>query len=238
MRDFDMASMVQFFGANRTGRDFVVGDVHGQFDTLRTLMAQVQFDADNDRLFAVGDLIDRGPQSEKVVDWLERTWFHSVRGNHEQMVIDCMVGGGDIERHLRNGGAWFYELPSATQVKIATALQALPIAIELELSSEKRVGIIHAEVGDDWREGIAALTGNRGEAAFLNAKKAALYSRVKFDTRDNTDVKGMEKIYVGHTTVASVREIGNTIYIDTGCSFSDGMLSLVELCSGKITTCT
>lgn len=237
MRDLDFSSMVHSFRANKTGRDFVVGDIHGQFDTLRTLMSQVQFDTDNDRLFAVGDLVDRGAQSEQVVDWLGKSWFHSVRGNHEQMVIDCMGGCGDVGRHIRNGGAWFYKLPTYIKLEIVTALQGLPVAIELELANGEQVGIIHAEVDDDWREGVAALTGRRGEVAFIDAKKAALYSRVKFDTQDSNIIKGMHKIYVGHTTVASVRGMGNTIYIDTGCSFSDGVLSMVELCSGEVSTC-
>ncbi|MCU1762147.1 metallophosphoesterase [Pseudomonas sp. 14P_8.1_Bac3] len=230
--------MVHSFRANRTGRDFVVGDIHGQFDTLRMLMSQVEFDTDNDRLFAVGDLIDRGAQSEQVVDWLAMSWFHSVRGNHEQMVIDCMVDGGDVQRHMRNGGEWFYKLPASTQVKILTVLQGLPVAIELELPNGEQVGIVHAEVDDDWREGVAALTRLRGKVAFMDAKKTALYSRVKFETQKQTIVKGMHKVFVGHTTVKHVTEMGNTIYMDTGCSFSDGMLSMVELCSGVVATCT
>ncbi|WP_454863074.1 metallophosphoesterase [Pseudomonas hormoni] len=238
MRDLDFSSMVHSFRANKTGRDFVVGDIHGQFDTLRTLMSQVQFDTDNDRLFAVGDLVDRGAQSEQVVDWLGKSWFHSVRGNHEQMVIDCTVSGGDIGRHMRNGGEWFYKLSTFAQLKIVTALKALPVAIELELSNGEQIGIIHAEVDDDWRDDVAALTGLRGEAAFMDAKKTALYSRLKFQTQNKTIIKGMHKVFVGHTTVANVTEMGNTIYMDTGCSFPDGMLSMVELCSGEIVTCT
>ncbi|MGL9724118.1 metallophosphoesterase [Sodalis sp. (in: enterobacteria)] len=33
----------------------------------------------------LGDLIDRGPQSEACLPLLENPWFRSVRGNHEQM---------------------------------------------------------------------------------------------------------------------------------------------------------
>ena len=37
-------------------------------------------------LFAAGDLVDRGPYSPRVLEWLEHPWFASVRGNHEQLV--------------------------------------------------------------------------------------------------------------------------------------------------------
>jgi len=55
------ASAVCCFGENREGRDFVVGDIHGMFGHLRMLLKQVSFDAEVDRLFSVGDLVDRCP---------------------------------------------------------------------------------------------------------------------------------------------------------------------------------
>ena len=70
----------------RGGRDFVVGDVHGEFDTLEALLAQIEFDRTRDRLFALGDLIDRGPRSLDASAWLEDGRIAlSVRGNHEEL---------------------------------------------------------------------------------------------------------------------------------------------------------
>ena len=85
-------SLVQRFAQNTWGRDFVVGDVHGCFDYLRAVLEHVQFDEVSDRLFCVGDLVDRGPQSEEAIDWIAKPWFHAVRGNHEQMAIDVAAG--------------------------------------------------------------------------------------------------------------------------------------------------
>ncbi|MNJ72933.1 hypothetical protein D3C77_696540 [compost metagenome] len=45
---------------------------------------------------------------------------------------------------------------------------------------------------------------------------------------------GIDKVYVGHTTVADIEVLGNVVYIDTGCSFSDGALSLVDLETGAV----
>ena len=44
------------------GRDLVVGDVHGHFATLRHALGELEVGA-GDRLFSLGDLIDRGPDS-------------------------------------------------------------------------------------------------------------------------------------------------------------------------------
>ena len=85
-------SLVQRFTQNTRGRDFVVGDLHGCFDYLRVMLEHIQFDRVTDRLFCVGDLVDRGPQSEEAIDWIAKPWFHAVRGNHEQMAIDVAAG--------------------------------------------------------------------------------------------------------------------------------------------------
>jgi len=77
------------YGINTTGRDFVVGDIHGMFPALEELLASVEFDGDRDRLFSVGDLVDRGPLSKHAPDWLAHPWFIACRGNHEQFCAGC-----------------------------------------------------------------------------------------------------------------------------------------------------
>ena len=78
----------KFFNRNQRGRDFVVGDIHGHFSALEMLLLQVNFDPEHDRVFSVGDMIDRGPESWRVIEFLNHPWFHSIMGNHEQMLLD------------------------------------------------------------------------------------------------------------------------------------------------------
>ena len=73
--------------ANLQGRDFIVGDLHGHPDVLRRLMDHVAFDYDMDRLFSVGDLVDRGPNSAGALDLLEAPSFYPVLGNHDAMLL-------------------------------------------------------------------------------------------------------------------------------------------------------
>ena len=54
------------------GADFVVGDVHGSFRTLERAMEAVDFNPERERVFAVGELVNRGSHSHKAIDWLER----------------------------------------------------------------------------------------------------------------------------------------------------------------------
>lgn len=101
-----MNNLVKHVPRNEIGRDFVVGDIHGCFDALRYAMFGVVFDESKDRLFSVGDLVDRGNQSEESIDWIAQPWFHAVRGNHEEMAIGWSHGEWQliiISRMAENG---------------------------------------------------------------------------------------------------------------------------------------
>lgn len=218
----------------------MVGDIHGHFKLLTTALDKLDFDTELDRIFSVGDLIDRGPDSIDVLNWLEKPWFHAVRGNHEQMLIDCIAGHGDIPRHIRNGGAWLYKLQPNTQHELSKSLQELPLIIEVNLASDQTIGIVHAEAPIirshyGWQEAKDAITGKLGEQIQQRALKTALYAREKIERQDHTSIKGINQLYVGHSTVSDITHLGNVTYIDTGCSFSDGTLSLVEIKTEIIT---
>ena len=89
------------------GRTIVISDIHGCHDTLRHLMDRVGPTA-ADTLIFLGDYIDRGPDSRKVVDFLlelqqEFPRFIALKGNHEQMLADFLAGR-NRENYLRYGG--------------------------------------------------------------------------------------------------------------------------------------
>ncbi|MCU1733969.1 MULTISPECIES: metallophosphoesterase [unclassified Pseudomonas] len=225
------------FSANNRGRDLVVGDVHGQFDMLEALLSQIEFDEADDRLFMTGDLIDRGPYSHQVLDWLDKPWLHAVRGNHEQMALDCVAGTGDPPRHTRNGGRWFHERPCSEQQQIAERLALLPVAISVQLRSGDCAGIIHAEPPGwehslDWPQAIALLDSAEPQQQH-HALTQALYARTRITTQDCRPFSGVDKLYVGHSTVPEILHLGNVVYVDTGCSFADGKLTLIDMLSGE-----
>jgi len=64
---------------------FVIGDVHGCFETLKALINKLPKDAE---ICFVGDLIDRGPKSKDVVEFVINNNYNCVKGNHEEMLIN------------------------------------------------------------------------------------------------------------------------------------------------------
>jgi len=218
---------VQRFERNTTGRDFVVGDIHGCFDAMRELMTTFQFDEAADRMFSVGDLVDRGTQSEESIDWIAKPWFHAVRGNHEQMAIGVAAGRHDLANYLQNGGGWFLSMTDDRQRLYADAFDSLPYAIEIG-TEDGLVGIVHAECGDSWPAFCDALDNSASKTRLRNVTETALWSRTKITRCDDSEVEGLRYLVVGHTPLERPQRLGNVVYIDTGAVFGK-YLTAIEL---------
>src|SRR5690606_3151639 len=65
-------------------RTFIIGDIHGCYEELMALMAKVKL-SDEDRIIALGDIVDRGNQSKEVYEYLKnRPNSIVLMGNHER----------------------------------------------------------------------------------------------------------------------------------------------------------
>jgi len=73
---------------------YVIGDIHGHLRTLERLLERMQFDAARDRLWLVGDLVNRGPDSLGVLRWARRhdAVVTAVLGNHDLHLLARAAG--------------------------------------------------------------------------------------------------------------------------------------------------
>lgn len=208
-----MTERIKRLARNALGRDLIVGDVHGCFTKLRQALDAINFDEDRDRLISVGDLVDRGPESHQVLDWLAKPWLHAVMGNHEQMAIQYFNNEAPAGFLVSNGGGWFVDMLPHQRVDYALALQALPAAIEIA-TSRGIVGVVHAACPMEyWDRFIHRL--EMGGIVAQAAADEAMWSRHKIDHGIQDFVYGVRAVVVGHTPVQGVTSLGNTIYIDT-----------------------
>ena len=94
---------------------FAIGDIHGCYKKLRSLLTAChKHCADHDiRFIAIGDYVDRGPDSKEVIDFLVRNQadpnrrFICLRGNHEEMLIRAAEkdrSDSDLMSWWSNGG--------------------------------------------------------------------------------------------------------------------------------------
>ncbi len=69
---------------------YCISDIHGEYDRYIAMLDKIGF-GDGDFLFVLGDAIDRGPESIKVItDIMERKNVQMLLGNHEQMCLDTL----------------------------------------------------------------------------------------------------------------------------------------------------
>ncbi|NWC24038.1 metallophosphoesterase [Pseudomonas tolaasii] len=219
----------QRFELNTAGRDFAVGDVHGHFTKLQAALDAAGFNPATDRLFSVGDLVDRGPESADVDTWLAKPWFFAVQGNHEAMVYDAYhfdPDGRAGNLHVANGGAWMIGLPSVERGGYAALLADLPIAIEV-VTAEGLIGIVHADCPfPAWSTLRDALNGLM--PGLLNVDAVCQWSRSRITDENCEGVSGVRAVIVGHTPVRQPAILGNVYHIDTG-AWMGGHFTLIDL---------
>ena len=212
-------TLVKHFEKNTQGRDFAVGDLHGMYSMLEDLLDRVDFDPDKDRLFCVGDLIDRGPESDRTLEFLAYEWFHAVQGNHERMLIESVDDPDGLENWTtNNGGGWWFDIDVPTQQVFRKAIAALPIAMEIQ-TEHGLVGIVHADIPAEtsWQDFIELMQ----DDTYL--QYYAVWSRNRLrraETEgDVTPVAGVDLMLVGHTPLRQAAQMQNIYYLDTAAAY-------------------
>lgn len=231
--------------SNPNGRDFVVGDLHGCFDLLERLLDAVRFAPACDRLFSVGDLVDRGPDSLRCMSFLEAPWFHAVRGNHESMLLEyfeAYLGGDgldDWENVTRsdvwlNGGEWIASCYDSDEARMSpefdrflAKIDDLPL-IWVVGEGADRFHVLHGElVHPDYRK--------RRQKVWLDADIDGWLAGGKLDALTHERLlwgrtlmmmlaspvlpatqPGLSTTYCGHTIDMGVRRYLSHVCLDTG----------------------
>ncbi len=225
--------LFKYYPENHSGRDFVVGDLHGMFHTLEIMLETLEFDRENDRLFSVGDLIDRGPQSERVTYYLQQPWFHAIQGNHEQLLLQSTESNSILKAWTsRAGGKWWLRLTDTERKVVEDMIRDLPMAFEVSTATGQ-IGIVHADIpiGLSWQRFV------KGLQTDTELQQHAQWSRIRHRYVTSSEsvpkVNGIDLLVVGHSIVDKPLFASNLCYLDTGAAYTgygiDSRLTMLQI---------
>jgi serine/threonine protein phosphatase 1 len=193
---------------NKLGKDYFVGDIHGHYQLLMAQLSEVNFNFTTDRLFAVGDIIDRGLDSEKCIELLVEPWFHSVLGNHEYLFLQGFDNPNSWQLLFENGGAWiknWLDNPS----KLLAWAHLMRIKMPLSMSIETpygMIGVIHADSPKKWQQ---------LQDTDMRNLFPLIWQRQDFTTLNKSPISGIAAVFHGHNQVERVKVVNNQLWADT-----------------------
>jgi hypothetical protein len=186
-------------------RTIVVGDIHGCYDELISLLDKVGFGAD-DRLVSVGDLITKGPKSREVLDlFIKEPRLTAVLGNHD-LAIRRRWNGEKLK--LKSSQKPTHKELKKEKEHYVSYLNSLPFMIDLD----KHL-VVHAGL----RPGVALhsqTTEDLTELRSLGPDRASRNGTPWYEVYD-----GEKVVLFGHWPASEPRRGPKAIGLDTGCVY-------------------
>lgn len=220
-------------------RTYAIGDIHGQLGLLQQAHARIARDdaarGGVSQLVHVGDLLDRGPDSRGVIDYLMqgqaegRPWI-VLKGNHDRFLPRFAAEPDWIDAGLASGRHWL------DHEKLGAAETLASYGIDLRDHADTHAAVLDRvpQAHLRWLEALP-LWHLTPRALFVHAgirpgvdlarqtEQDLVWIRKGFldDARDHGPL-----VVHGHTVVERVTHFGNRLAIDTGAGHG-GPLSVV-----------
>ncbi|MCC6203178.1 MAG: symmetrical bis(5'-nucleosyl)-tetraphosphatase [Gammaproteobacteria bacterium] len=149
---------------------YAIGDIQGCYIELRELLDRCAFEPAHDRLWLVGDLVNRGPESLAVLRLLHalRDNVVCVLGNHDLHLLACAYG---TKPRLRPVDTFGDVLTAADRDELLAWLRRQPL-----LHHDTRMGytLVHAGLPREWDLAIASTQAARAEQMLRGTDFVAL----------------------------------------------------------------
>ncbi|MBM7599757.1 serine/threonine protein phosphatase 1 [Virgibacillus halotolerans] len=219
-------------------RTFFISDIHGNFCVFKNLLDHVEFDPLNDQLIIGGDMINRGPRSAIVLQWVKEHTeqypdnVHVIAGNHEEMMIWFMkelspiwmeFGGDETIKNFKK--VYGDENGWSVAERYASWLETLPLIYEDENGIYTHAGIdVKADKMNQPRDIV-----------WLNKRDLHQFDEQEIEAWSNGKV-----IYRGHNPSSAVYLEKQFVHCDLGCGmFEDtqAALALVEVNRNRYFRC-
>jgi len=212
---------------------YIIGDIHGQDDKLERLLASIESrhhwksPKKKGKLIFLGDYIDRGPNSQKVIDLAMQgiSSFSSVylKGNHEQLLIEAL---NSSDRNIWNN--WMSAGGETTLKSFGYDLFESKYDHKLlikKIGEERTNWLLGLELTHQFDDVICVHAGFNPEIQISNqTEKDMLWIRKRFL---NSNHKFAYGVVHGHTPHDQPVVKSNRICVDTGAGMGGELTTLV-----------
>lgn len=223
-------------------RIYAIGDVHGHFDLLIGLLRRIKADTEQrgaaeTHVVMLGDLVDRGPHSAEVVEYLRAhrdgfATFHFVTGNHEEAMLASLSGAVSPE-----DGGWLDFGGRETMLSYGADPELLEApGPDFAQSMRRLVPRVHLDFMESFADSVRI-----GDYFFVHA---GIRPGVAIERQDSRDLRWIRQPFLdddsdhgvlvvhGHTITNEPDIRHNRIGIDTG-AYATGVLTALALEGGE-----
>ncbi|MDP2086868.1 MAG: metallophosphoesterase family protein [Gemmobacter sp.] len=224
-------------------RTYAIGDIHGHLDLLRAAHARIRADraVTGDHaapVIHVGDLVDRGPDSPGVIDFLRagiaagEPWV-VLKGNHDRMFTLFLKTPPQRDPKLRADLGWLHPRLGGGPTLAGYGIHAPTDRPEAAVHRDALVAVPQAH--RDFLESLP-LMHRRGDVVFVHAgirPGVALEEQteddliwIRHDFLDDARDHGVLVVH-GHTAVERATHHGNRLNIDSSAAYGGPVSAVV-----------
>jgi serine/threonine protein phosphatase 1 len=207
------------------GRRGVIGDIHGAHKALVQCLERSAFDLQNDLLICLGDLCDRWPETNQVIETLLKVKnLVLLLGNHDEWALEWFL-------HKKAPDIWISQGGDATRHSYPTGVPQEHIALLREAllyyETDNRL-FVHA--GFDPKQAI-----EKQSQHVLLWDRNFIQSAFHYN-RDGEPhhVTTYDEVYIGHTPTLNFGQtlpihVCEVYLIDTGAGWMGGVLTIMDI---------
>lgn len=181
---------------------YAIGDVHGCFQTFRRLLRRIAFDPGQDRLWFVGDLVNRGPRSLAMLRWAaeQGDGIVVVLGNHDLHLLALAAGVSET----RKRDTLDEVLAAPDRDDLLAWLQSRPLA-----HRDGEVLLVHAGLFPEWKPAEVEPLAREVEARLRSDKAPKLLAAIDQKTAERwkDDLVGHERARAVLAGLARLRTV-------------------------------
>ena len=222
---------------------YAIGDIHGHLDQLEIAHARIAKDraeagGADDAVIHIGDLVDRGPDSKGVIQFLidgiarGENWV-ALCGNHDRLFLDFLAGGDGTHPRIGKGRSWHHHVMGGKSTLASYRIKRMMLEGDASYRARARKKVPEAHAA--FLKGLPLW--HRAEGMIF--VHAGIRPGFPMEAQEEDDLMWIRDPFLyhlgahealivhGHTPVDEPTHYGNRVNIDTGAGWGHELVPVV-----------